>query len=65
MAQVKVAQVFTCCDVCNPSCVISGNRGYFTGTRKEAKEWAGYIRRKGKDICSECQDEEEEKAEGA
>mgnify|MGYP001612350685 CR=1 FL=1 len=65
MAQVK--QVFTCCDVCNESCVTSGNRGrgYFNGPRKDAKEWAGYIRRNGKDICSECQDEEEQKEEGA
>ena len=59
MAQIK--QVFTCCDVCNPECVASG--GFFDGNRKEAQKIAGYIRRKGKDICSECQDDEEENAE--
>ena len=65
MAQVN--QVYICCDVCNPSCQTSdvNGRGYFLGDRKEAQECAGYIRRKGKDICSECQDEEEQKAEGA
>jgi len=61
-AMAQFTQVFTTCDICNPSAATRDRegRGYFEGRRKEAKECAGYIKRKGKDICSECQDEEEE-----
>ncbi len=56
----KINITYICCDVCNTACSTDG-RGAFSGTRKDAKEWAGYIRRKGKDVCPECQEEEEER----